>query len=110
MGRIESPEAGVTTVLFQAPSFTPWNVIFTAIGVSVFWGKWGRTKLKAYVLSDLVSLIPVNDAWRGAIEFLIFLTIGCLVGIGVAQPTSPAQALTAGLGWTGFITHHATRR
>jgi hypothetical protein len=96
--------------VFQIPSFTFWNIVFTAIGVAVFWGKWGRTRLKAYVLSDLVNLIPVGAKQRAAIEFLVFLVLGCLVGIGVVQPTTPAQALTAGLGWTGFFTHHASGR
>jgi hypothetical protein len=95
--------------MFQVPSFTFWNVAFTAVGVAVFWGKWGRTKLQAYILSDLLNLVPVDDKWRSAIEFLIFLTLGCLVGIGIVQPTTPTQALTAGFGWTGFFTHRSTR-
>jgi hypothetical protein len=110
MGWPENSREGVKAIVFQIPSFTFWNIVFTAIGVAVFWGKWGRTKLKAYVLSDLVNLIPVDENWRAAIEFLIFLVLGCLVGIGVAQPTTPTQALSAGLGWTGFFTHQASRR
>jgi len=95
--------------MFQIPSFTFWNVAFTGVGVAVFWGKWGRTKLRAYLLSDLLNLVPVDEKWRAAIEFLVFLTLGCLVGIGIVQPTTPTQALTAGFGWTGFFTHRSTR-
>jgi hypothetical protein len=91
--------------VFQTPSFAFWNVAFTAIGAAVYWGKWGRTKLKAYVLSDLVNLIPVEEKWRFAIEFAIFLIIGSVVGIAVVQPTNATQALTAGFGWTGLFAH-----
>ncbi len=95
--------------MFEVPSFTFWNVVFTAVGAAVFWGKWGRTRLRAYLLSDLVNLLNIDDEWRSAIEFLIFLTLGCLVGIGVVRPTTPTQALTAGFGWTGFFTHRSTK-
>jgi hypothetical protein len=93
--------------VFQIPSFTEWNIIYTALGAALFWGKWGRTRLKAYVLSDIVELLPVSDHWRSAIELTIFVTIGCVVGIGVVQPLNPTQALTAGFGWTGLFAHHA---
>ena len=93
--------------MFQVPHFGFWNVVFTAIGAAVYWGKWGRTKLKAYVLSDLIALVPLSPKWRSALEFIIFLTVGCLVGIAVAQPTSPVQALTAGFGWTGLFAHRS---
>jgi hypothetical protein len=109
MGGAEAPGGGVALMNFQIPTFTFWNVAFTAIGVAIFWGKWGRTKLKAYVLSDIVNLLPVDDKWRSAIEFVVFVAFGCLVGIGVTQPTTAAQALTAGLGWTGFVTRPVSR-
>jgi hypothetical protein len=96
--------------MFQSPSFSFWNIVFTAIGVSVFWGKWGRSKLQAYLLHDVVNLLHLSEERRGAIEFLIFLVLGCLVGIGVTQPTTPAQAITAGFGWTGLFAHHALKR
>jgi hypothetical protein len=91
--------------VFQIPSFTFWNVTFTAIGAAVYWGKWGRTKLKAYVLSDIVNLMPLDERWRSAIEFSIFLVIGSIVGIAIVQPTNATQALTAGFGWTGLFAH-----
>lgn len=91
--------------MFQAPSFTFWNVVFTSLGAMVFWSKFGRGRLKAYLLSDLLNLIPWQDHWRAAVEFLIFVTLGCVVGIGVVQPSNATQALAAGLGRTGFFTH-----
>jgi len=91
--------------MFQAPSFTFWNVVFTAIGAAVFWGKFGRGRLRAYLLSDLLNLFPWNPSWRAAAEFLLFVALGCIVGIAVVQPSNATQALAAGLGWTGFLTH-----
>jgi hypothetical protein len=89
--------------LFVSPSFTLWNIIYTAIGVAVFWGTWGRSRLQAYVLSDLVTLLGLGPRARAVTEFVIFLVVGCLVGIGVTNPSNPTQALTAGFGWTGFF-------
>jgi hypothetical protein len=91
---------------FHVPVFTFWNVVFTAIGAAVFWGKWGKTKLKVKYLSDLLDLFPLNPKSRGALEFLIFVALGCVVGIAVVQPSNAAQALTAGFGWTGFVSGH----
>ncbi len=89
--------------MFQIPHFGFWNVIFTAVGASVFWGTWGRTKLKPYVLADWIALLPVDVKWQCAIEFTVFIALGCLVGIAVVQPTTATQALTAGFGWTGLF-------
>jgi hypothetical protein len=89
--------------VFQSPQFTFWNITFTAIGVSVFWGKWGRTRLKAFLLSDILNLFHLKPSHRAAAEFIIFMILGCLIGIGVTQPHNAVQALTAGFGWTGFF-------
>jgi hypothetical protein len=88
--------------MFDAPSFTFWNVVYTAIGASVFWSTWGRTKLKTFVLPDLVRYLPWKR-WHPLIEFVLFIALGCVVGVGVTNPTNPRQAITAGLGWTGAI-------
>lgn len=78
-----------------------WIVVYTAIGVAVFWGKWGRTRLRPYVLADLLALLGLKGPVRSAVEFSVFLVLGCLVGIGIVEPKTPAQALAAGFGWTG---------
>ena len=91
---------------FNIPDYSFGRVLFTAIGAAVFWGKWGKTKLKAFVLSDLLNAIPMKPKIRGAIELLIFIALGCAVGIALVQPTNAAQALTAGFGWTGLFAGH----
>ena len=92
------------TSTFEMPEYTLWKVIFTAIGAAVFWGKWGRSKLRAYILSEFVAVLPLTAKWRAAVELLIFLALGSVVGIGFANPGNVTQALTAGFGWTGIFT------
>jgi hypothetical protein len=93
--------------MFEPPHFTAWNVTYTAIGAAVYWGKWGRTKLKAYVLSDWLVLLPVDDKWRCAIELFTFVALGALIGVAIVQPLNAIQALTAGFSWTGVFAKHS---
>jgi hypothetical protein len=90
--------------VFDAPYFTFWNTVYTAIGAAVFWGRNGRTKLKVYYLSHVLDLIGLPEGRvRKCIEFGIFIVLGCLIGIGIAKPGTVPQAITAGFAWTGFI-------
>ena len=89
--------------MFDSPSFNAWNIGYTAVGAAIFWGRWGHTKLRAYVLSDLLDMIPIKAEIRVGIEFVIFLALGVFVGIGITSPTNATQAIAAGLGWTGLL-------
>lgn len=89
--------------MVQAPPFTFWNVVYTAIGAAIFWGKWGRHRLRPYGLAWIIEQVIKNERWQSGIEFLVFIILGCVVGIGIVQPTSAMQALTAGFGWTGLF-------
>jgi len=86
---------------FEAFSIS--NVLFTAIGASVYWGINGRSKLRAYLLREVIDWLDLNPTARAATEFVIFVVLGCLVGIAVTQPISATQAITAGFGWTGLF-------
>jgi hypothetical protein len=89
---------------FQAPHFTFWTTVYTALGAALFWSRTGRTKLKVYVLSSLFDSLKVPDGRaRQVAEFVIFIVFGCLIGIGIAAPMTVAQAVTAGFAWTGFV-------
>lgn len=88
--------------MFENPSFSFWNVVYTAIGAAVFWGTWGRTKLRPYILADVIKYLP-GKRWHPLIEFIVFIVIGCVVGIGFTNPINARQALTAGFGWTGVF-------
>ncbi len=91
---------------FIHPHFDLWKIIYTGIGVSAFWGRWGHKKLRPFVLADLVDLLKLGENGRAAVEFVIFLVLGVVVGIGAVDPHGVVQALTAGFGWTGVFSHH----
>jgi|SRR6266480_5586502 len=88
----------------DATGFTFLNILYTGIGSAVFWGKAGRSKLRAYALSDLVTRLRVPAKWRGLTEFALFVTLGCIVGIGLVDPRNAVQGLTAGFAWTAAFT------
>jgi hypothetical protein len=96
-------------IQFEAPEFAAWSVFYTAIGVSVFWAKWGRSRLRPYVLPDVIGLLRLSPQARAALEFLVFLFIGCCVGIAALEPKNAVQAITAGFGWTGIFAHPELR-
>ncbi len=93
---------------FQAFNFS--NILFASIGAAVFWGFNGRTKLRAFVLRDFIDLLGVNDRVKTAIELLVFITLGCLVGIAATEPVTSMQAMTAGFGWTGLFARPVRNR
>lgn len=98
----------VNTGVFQVPHFTVWTVAYTAIGAAVFWGRTGRTKLRVYYLSYLFDMLQFPDGViRQVLEFIIFMVLGVLIGIGIANPGTVAQAITAGFAWTGFVAKRA---
>lgn len=98
----------MTPGIFEAPHFTFWNVFFTAFGAAVFWGRAGRVKLKVYYLSYLFDMVKFEDGVkRQVVEFLIFIVFGCLIGIGIAKPSTVAQSLTGGFAWTSFVAKRA---
>jgi hypothetical protein len=97
-----------STVVFQAPHFTFWTTVYTALGAMFFWTRTGRAKLKVYALSWLFDILKVPDSGkRQVVEFIIFIVFGCLIGIGIANPATVAQAVTAGFAWTGFVAKRA---
>jgi hypothetical protein len=102
---MDAPGAIIMIIsVFDPPHFTFWNTAYTAIGAAVFWGRNGRTKLKVYYLSYVFDLLEFPEGRsRRCTEFVIFIVLGCLVGIGIAKPGTVPQALTAGFAWTGFF-------
>ena len=79
------------------------KITYTAVGSAIFWGRWGYKRLRPFVLADLIALLPGSHMQKTALEFLIFVALGCFVGIGIVDPQTPAQAISAGFGWTGLF-------
>lgn len=84
-------------------SFLPlW--IYAAVGATILWAKMRRSKRDIYGLTEITKQYIPNEKVRIIVELAIFLIIGCLVSVGVINPSTPAQAFAAGLGWTGLAT------
>ena len=50
----------------------------------------------------------INPAWGESpwgkfAEAMLFALFGAVIGTVITVPTSPAQAISAGLGWTGLL-------
>jgi hypothetical protein len=64
--------------------------------------QWGRSRLRAYVFSDLLDTFDLGKNARYRVELVVFVLFGTIVAMGIARPASMAQAFSAGLGWTGI--------
>jgi hypothetical protein len=92
---------------FVVPTYDGWAMFYTAIGAAIFWGKWGRTRLRPFLLAPIMDFCFRNkkhEKARVLIEFMIFIALGVLIGVGFAEPSNIQQAIAAGLGWTGLLT------
>jgi len=89
---------------FSTPSVPLW--IYAAAGVAILWGKMKATQRTVYGLTDIIkALIPERQGkLRAIVEISCYLSVGCLVAMGVIDPATLAQAFAAGLGWTGLTT------
>lgn len=96
-------DQGQVVPIFSNPLSLGWVIVFTALGVMGFWAKWGRSRLRVAGLSEVLRLVPISEPWQPRVEFATFLVVSCLVGIGVVQPTTVPQCLTAGFAWTGLV-------
>lgn len=89
--------------MFDSKVFTPGAIIFTAIGTAALWARWGELGLRPFMLRKWFGLFLPDRAWRKRVEAVTFVVVGTIVGIGVVEPTTAAQAIAAGLGWTGLL-------
>jgi hypothetical protein len=92
--------------MVQMPNFEFGTVFFTAIGAILFWAKWGQTKLRTFALSSLIEVFVKNESTKLVVEFVVFVTLGCVVGIGLVDPQTAPQSFAAGLGWTALFARH----
>ena len=80
--------------------------VYAGAGVVILWSKSKSQNRGVYGLTDLVArIIPEKHARvRSIVEVICYLSMGCLVSMGLFSPITPAQAFAAGLGWTGLTT------
>ena len=65
-------------------------------------------KLRSDGRSVMEFLPHINPKWKKSvglriIDILLFSLVGALIGTIFTEPTTPQQALAAGLGWTGLL-------
>lgn len=89
--------------MFETPTYDLWAVLYTAVGATSVWARLGRKKMRVFALSRLIEGLDFSDKTKLIAEFCIFVSMGVVVGVGVVQPTTAAQALAAGMGWTGLL-------
>lgn len=79
------------------------NHFFVAIGSILLWSKLGHEGRKAYVLEELLAATRLPSSYCTIVGFVIFVALGVVVAMGVVKPASAAQAIVAGMGWTGML-------
>lgn len=94
----------MTSILDFTKDFSIPLVVYVAVGVVVLWCKTSKANRNIYGLSPVIALFLSNERARSIVELIVFLTIGCLISEGFVIPGTPAQAVAAGLGWTGLLT------
>ena len=79
-------------------------IAYSALGTIFLYCKWGRKRIRVYVLSEILDIWTTEQTKsRMAIELTIFVVLGCTLAIGLVGPTTPPQAFAAGLGWTSLL-------
>jgi len=89
--------------MFEPPTFTIWELFFAALGALSLWVKLAHEKRKAYAWSALLEQFVPNEKIRVIVEIFVFVSVGAIVSSAVVRPINPAQAIAAGIGWTGFL-------
>lgn len=89
--------------MFEIPNFELPAVLFTAFGVVLLWARLGHNQIRIFALSKLVDQLPCSKNTALVLELVVFSVIGVIVAISFIKPTSAAQAIAAGMGWTGLL-------
>ncbi len=77
---------------------------YSALGAALLWTKSTILRKKALGFGDIAEILfPNSKNFQILIQFAAFVIIGALVGVGVASPGSPVQAITGGLAWSRII-------
>lgn len=77
-------------------------VFFAFVGVAISFGRAKEADKKALGLSPLLGRFITHERGLMIVEALVFLSLGCMISMGVTNPSTVPQALAAGLAWTGI--------
>jgi hypothetical protein len=90
--------------MLASPLPTGFIIAYTAAGAIAYWAKWGRDRLRVFYLAEVLDMIPMRRIVRARVEFILFVVLGCFLGIGLVQPTNMTQSFSAGFAWVGLFT------
>lgn len=78
---------------------------FVLGGAALVWFRWGRSKegLEALGVRQALGFTKLSKGKRYAIEVGASLVLCTVVGMAVARPSSFADAITAGMSSTAFL-------
>ncbi len=85
------------------PLPTGFIIAYTAAGAVAYWAKWGRDRLRVFYLAEVLDVIPMRRIVRARVEFIMFVVLGCFLGIGLVQPTNMTQSFSAGFAWAAYL-------
>ena len=78
--------------------------IYSGVGSALLWAKSTALRKKALGFGDLAeTLFPNSKGTQYLIQFVAFVVVGAVVGVVVASPSEPVQALTGGVAWSRII-------
>jgi uncharacterized membrane protein YbjE (DUF340 family) len=82
--------------------------MLTAFGSALLYARWshagsGQIQVKALGFESLIKYLPLSVGQRRFVSFLIFVMIGGIVGMVMAEPLNGRQAIAAGFGWTALL-------
>lgn len=73
------------------------------IGSGLLYVLAGRSDINARALEGLLDGFGLSESWRFRWGAVLCGLVGGFVAMILAGPTTARQALSAGLGWTGFL-------
>jgi hypothetical protein len=90
--------------MLTSPLPTYLIILYTAAGAIAYWARWGRERLRVYGLAAVLEMIPMRAIVRARVEFVVFVVLGCFLGIGLVEPKNMTQSFSAGFAWVGLFT------
>jgi hypothetical protein len=85
---------------------TPHLWVYAVAGVAILWGKMKASDRAVLGLTHMLRVL-IPDEWkrlRDIVEIVCYLSLGCIISMGVLGPQTPGQAFAAGLGWASLTT------
>jgi hypothetical protein len=80
-----------------------WYYFFCFVAAFVLFFKLHKDGEPPFAVIGHINPSWKDSPWGRFWEAIIFALLGAVVGTLITVPASPAQAIAAGLGWTGLL-------